>query len=101
MRVLLAALCLMSCGASPAPSFFGAARHDVVAGGVRFAVFRKGNEAEVVRLDYASRAQRQAVPALMQQAIRMATGCDAVPGSMRTGLPGDTGEARFDLECAS
>jgi hypothetical protein len=35
----------------------------------------------------------------MVQAAEAATGCAVIPGSMVTGLPGDTGEARFRLRC--
>ena len=42
---------LNGCGASPAPQFFGAARHDVTAQGIRYAVFVKGDAVEVIRLD--------------------------------------------------
>lgn len=99
MKRLVPLLFLAACGASPAPQFFGAARHQITLGGIDFVVFQKDDRAEVVRLGYLSRARRAPVPALMEQAIARTTGCRAVPGSMVTGLPGDTGEARFDLVC--
>ena len=99
MRVFALILLLAACGASPAPQFFGADRHEVQAGGIDFVVFQRGDQAEVVRLGYLRRAERAPVPALMEQAAAMATGCKVVPGSMVTGLPGDTGEAKFDLIC--
>ena len=99
MRAFVLLLTLAACGASPAPQYFGATRHELTRGGINFVVFHKGNEAEVVRLGYLTRARRAPVPQLMIEAVEAATACRAIPGSMITGLPGDTGEARFDLDC--
>jgi hypothetical protein len=90
---------LAACGASPAPQFFGATRTEVTKGGINFVVFQKEDHAEVVRLGYLTRAQRAPVQGLMAEAAEEATGCAVRPGSMVTGLPGDTGEARFSLDC--
>lgn len=97
-RSIVAVLVTAAC-ASPAPQFFGATRHEIARGGVDFVVFHQGNQAEVIRMGYLSRAARAPVPNLMAEAVAAATGCGVIPGSMRTGLPGDTGEARFDLDC--
>lgn len=97
----LPALALLAACASPAPEFFGAVRHDLELGGIRFTVFWKGERAEVIRLGYLTRAQRAPVPALMIRAAEQATGCRVLPGSVVTGLPGDTGEARMDLDCGA
>jgi len=99
MRRLFLPFMLSACVASPAPQFFGAARHEVTVGGVDFVVFHKGDRAEVVRMGYLTRGERDPVPRLMEEAIARTTGCRAIPGTMVTGLPGDTGEARFDLDC--
>ena len=99
MKRLILALLLAACGASPAPQFFGASRSEVTKGGINFVVFQKDEAAEVVRLGHLSRARRAPVPRLMAEAAATATGCQVEPGSMRTGLPGDTGEARFRLNC--
>ncbi len=99
MRALILLFGLAACSASPAPQFFGATRHPIRLGGIDFVVFRKDNLAEVVRLGYLSRPARAAVPQLMEEAAAHATGCRVRPGSMVTGLPGDTGEARFRLDC--
>lgn len=100
---LLFILVLTACDASPAPQFFGATRHDVTLQGYRFTVFVKGRHAEVVRLGYLRRAERDAVPALMIEAAEQASGCKVTgpaTGLMRSpSLPGDTGEARFQLRC--
>jgi hypothetical protein len=105
--VLLALICalpvLAGCGASPAPIFFGAARHEVTLQGLRFVVLVKGEHAEVVRMGYLSRAERDAVPPLMIEAAQQASGCKVTgpaSGPWRSpSLPGDTGEARFTLKC--
>jgi hypothetical protein len=101
MRVIpsLLVLILAAC-ASPAPQFMTAQRHDITLDGIRFAVFQKPDEAEVIRLGYLTRSQRAPVPALMVTAAERSTGCRVVPGSMRTRIPGDTGEARVALRCA-
>lgn len=99
MKQLIPLLLLAACGASPAPQFFGAERHEITLGGIPFVVFHKENKAEVVRLGYLTRAERAAVPDLMVQAVERTTGCKVIPGSIVTGVPGDTGEARFRLRC--
>lgn len=99
MKRLFPLLFLAACGASPAPQFFGATRHEVTTGGINFVVFHKDERAEVVRLGYLTRAQRKPVADLMVQAVEDTTGCKVIPGTMVTGLPGDTGEARFRLNC--
>lgn len=95
---LLPLLVLAAC-VSPAPDFFGATRQEVMRGGIRFVIYRSGAEVEVVRMGYLSRPARAAVPRLMAEAVEEAMGCPVVPGSMTTKIPGDTGVARFDLNC--
>ena len=92
-------LLLLSACASPAPGFMGAKRQDVTLGGIRFAVFQRDSEAEVIRLGYLTRKERAAVPDLMMQAAAQATGCTPIQNSMVTKIPGDTGEARISLRC--
>jgi hypothetical protein len=92
-------LLLLAACASPAPEFFGASRHEVTMGGIRFVVLQKGERAEVVRLGYLTRAERVPVAGLMVEAAEAATGCKVKPGSITTGMPGDTGEARMALTC--
>lgn len=98
MRPILFLMFLVGC-ASPAPDYFGALRHDLMIDGIRFVVYQKPHEAEVIRMGYLTRQQRDAVPALMYRAAELATGCQAVPNSLRTRLPGDTGEGRITLRC--
>jgi hypothetical protein len=98
MRTVALTLLLAAC-ASPAPEFFGATRSEITLQGIRFVVLRKGDRAEVIRMGYLSRDERRPVPALMERAVTQATGCAVRPGSVRTGLPGDTGEARMSLDC--
>ncbi|HEY0212404.1 MAG TPA: hypothetical protein VGC40_02305 [Paenirhodobacter sp.] len=100
---LFCMLMLAGCGASPAPQFFGAERHDITLQGYRFVVFQQEEAAEVIRLGYLTTRQRDAVPALMILAAEQTTGCKVLGPHKRFGrspsLPGDTGEARFELKC--
>ncbi|MDP5306180.1 hypothetical protein [Paracoccus spongiarum] len=101
MRVLtglIFTLLLAAC-ASQSPDMFGGERREVVVEGRDFVVFHKATEAEVVRMGYLGRAQRVDVPAQMAMAAAQATGCVVIPGSMTTRIPGDSGVARFDLDC--
>lgn len=99
MSRLVPMLLLLAACASPAPDFFAATRHEVTRGGLSFVVFRQADEVEVVRMGYLRRAERAPVPGLMAEAAEAATGCAVIPGSMTTKIPGDTGVARFDLDC--
>jgi hypothetical protein len=94
MRPLAALLLLAAC-ASPSPQFFDARRSDVVVEGRSYAVFRDGNRAQVIRLGYASPAERRAIPDQMLRAVALATGCSAVASS----FTGDSGERRGRLTC--
>jgi hypothetical protein len=98
MRVL-SLLFLAACGATPAPDMFGATRTEVTRGGLTFVVFQQGSEVEVVRMGYLRRPERSPVPALMAEAAEEATGCRVIANSMTTKIPGDTGVARFALDC--
>jgi len=99
MRMVPALLLLAACGASPAPDMFGSVRSEVTRGGVDFVVFQTGSEVEVVRMGYLTRPARARVPALMAEAAEVATGCRVIANSMTTKIPGDTGVARFALDC--
>lgn len=96
--IMLSLLLLTGC-ASSSPDMFGGQRREVVVEAMNFVVFHKGSEAEVVRMGYLTRQQRNGVPALMARAAAQATGCAVIPDSMTTRIPGDTGVARFDLDC--
>ncbi|KEO60999.1 hypothetical protein [Thioclava indica] len=100
---LFLCLFLIGCGASPAPQFFGAIRHDMMLEGIDFTVFVKADKAEVIRLGYLSRRERDRVPALMVRAAEAASGCKVAgpAGGLykSPSLPGDTGEQRFQLDC--
>ena len=99
MPIVIALILLLSACASPAPGYFGATRHDITLDGIRFAVFTKGPEAEVIRLGYLTRKDRARVPGLMERAAEQASGCRAVTGSLVTRIPGDTGEGVVTLDC--
>ncbi|WP_417808247.1 hypothetical protein [Thioclava sp.] len=100
---LFVCLFLIGCGASPAPQFMGAIRHDMMLDGIDFAVFVKADKAEVIRLGYLSRKDRNRVPPLMVRAAELASGCKvagpAEGWNKSPSLPGDTGEQRFQLDC--
>lgn len=99
MRLMILFLLILASCASPAPEYFGAARHDVELEGIRFAVFVKETEAEVIRLGYLSRKDRARVPRLMMKAAAQASGCRVIPNSLTSRIPADTGEGRVDLDC--
>ena len=84
---------------SPAPQMFGAQKHEIVLGGIRFVVFEKAGRAEVLRMGYLRRPERAVVPELMIDAVERATGCRVQRDTVVTGLPGDTGEARMAISC--
>ena len=95
---LIASLFVSACATS-SPDMFGANRSEVSQGGLDFVVFHDSVQAEVMRMGYLGRAERVRVPELMTQAAAQASGCRVIPDSMTTRLPGDTGVARFDLDC--
>ncbi|WP_323008987.1 hypothetical protein [Paracoccus sp. (in: a-proteobacteria)] len=99
MYVILFLVLFLSACASPAPQFFGATRHDITLDGIRFVVFHDGAQAEVIRLGYLNRRARASVPELMAVAAEQTTGCKVIANSLRSRIPGDTGEARLSLRC--
>lgn len=98
-RIMLSLSLLLSACATSSPDMIGATRSEVSLDGVNFVVFHDGVEAEVVRMGYLSRSDRARIPELMSQAVAQASGCRVILDSMTTRLPGDTGVARFDLDC--
>lgn len=98
LSVMILCLSLTAC-ATPAPQMLGSTRHQIALQGIDFVVFHKGDRAQVVRMGYLSRRDRDHVPALMEQAAAATTGCVVIPYSMTTKIPGDTGVADFDLNC--
>jgi hypothetical protein len=94
-RVILLCLSLASCGAQPAPAFFGATRTDVIRDGRSYTLFQKGNRVEVIRIGYARRGEHQAIRAQMITLIPEVTGCTLNPASVQ----GDSGEMRASIRC--
>lgn len=88
------ALLIAAC-ASPAPEFFGAQQSRVELGGIRIAVFQRGNRAEAIRLDRIPAARHREMPVLLVQAMEQATGCTVI----RPTMAGDTTEIRATLRC--
>lgn len=97
MRFLV--LLLLCACATPSPRMMGAVRHDVRLQGIDFVVFHKDDRAEVVRTSFIARPSRREISALMARAAAQATGCEVIAFSGKTLVPGDTGVARFDLDC--
>lgn len=96
---LLAVLSVVAC-ASPSPDYLGTPRRDVVVDGLRFAVFRREDEAQVIRLDMVMPRDQHRVRPAMIAAAEQATGCRVRPFSERAKLPGDTGVIEVDLVCS-
>lgn len=99
MRYWFPILTLLAACASPHYSMMGGAKHEITLEGIRFVVFHKDSEAEVLRMGMLRRADRGKIHGLMAEAVRQTTGCQVVPGSLRSRIPGDPGEAMFDLDC--
>ena len=92
---LALALALAACGASPTPAMFGAREMRVVRGGRAYAVFRRGDEVEVIRLGHAGRGEHGGIRATMIALVPEVTGCVPVKRSWR----GDSGEMRGRVLC--
>lgn len=88
-------LILASCGAQPAPEFFGAERTEVERDGRSYVIFQKGERVEIIRLGYARRGEHAAIRAAMIDLIPEVTGCTL----RETSLQGDSGEMRGSLRC--
>lgn len=83
MRLILIPLVLMAAACtSPSAGYLGAPRQDVTVGGMRFAVYAQGADAQVIRLDRLRRADRALMPARMADAARIATGCTPIANSV-------------------
>jgi hypothetical protein len=73
----------------------GAERFDATRDGRAYTVFLKGNQAEVIRLGWASPGQHQAIRATMIDIVPQLTGCKIVPSTWQ----GDSGEMRGRVSC--
>jgi hypothetical protein len=93
--ILTLSLCLLACGAQPAPEFFGAAREDVAYNGRNYTVYFTQDRVEVIRLGYAKRGEHSGIYNDMIDLIPLATGCVANEKSIR----GDSGEIRGSIRC--
>lgn len=99
MRLILPFLLALAGCASPSVDFMGAERRDVTVDGLRFAVFQRETEAQVIRLDRVSRQDRDDLPMQMVRAAEEATGCRVIPASMTTQAHAASAVARVDLRC--
>ncbi len=95
MRLILFALFLTACAASPAPEFFGAKRVEVTREGRNYTVWHTEKRVEVVRHGYAKPGEHQAIRATMIALIPEVTGCKLYEKS----LQGDSGEVRGSIRC--
>lgn len=93
--LIIPLLFLANCGASPAPEFFGATRHQVTKDGRDYVIFQKENAFEIIRLGYLPRGQHQEIRATMIELVPKVTGCKINEKS----LQGDSGEMRGRLIC--
>lgn len=91
MRMILPILLLAACVASPAPQMIGASMVNVVVGAHAYTVWRRAATFEVVRMGYATRAERPEIEATMLAVVAKVTGCTP---HVQTG---DSGEARGTL----
>ncbi|QBX34884.1 hypothetical protein E4191_09305 [Paracoccus liaowanqingii] len=98
MVSFLMILVLMGC-ASPSPGFLGAARQDVTVEGMRFAVYARATEAQVIRLDRMRRPDRGHVAPRMLRAAEQATGCRAIPDSLIPVGGTDSAVGKVGLRC--
>lgn len=94
MRLLIF-LILAACGASPAPRFLGAERHEVSRNGRHYVIYQTEKHVEIIRLGYAGRGEHQAIRAEMIGIIPQVTGCTVVAST----LQGDSGEMRGRVTC--
>jgi hypothetical protein len=95
MRFLLILFALASCGASPAPEFFGAKRVDVTQDGRAYTIFYTDSRVEVIRLGSAKAGDHQAIRTTMLALIPKVTGCHLSERSLK----GDSGEMRGSISC--
>ncbi|MDN5568615.1 MAG: hypothetical protein L0G27_07720 [Paracoccus sp. (in: a-proteobacteria)] len=99
MRLILPLILALAGCASPSVDFMGAVRRDVVVDGIRFAVFQRDREAQVIRLDRVARAGRDDLPMQTVRAAEQATGCAVIPASLTTQAHAASAVARVDLRC--
>ncbi|GAB1478863.1 hypothetical protein MASR2M74_14190 [Paracoccaceae bacterium] len=95
MRLILFALFLTACTASPAPEFFGAQKVEVTREGRGYTVWHTDKRVEVVRHGYAKPGEHQEIRATMIALIPEVTGCKIYEKS----LQGDSGEMRGSIRC--
>ena len=99
MRITPVLMLLLAACNTPARGFDPASRHEMTLEGFHFIVYRQGDEVQVIRTGWVPKARRDRIPPLMERAAEMATGCRAVPGSLRHQLPGDTAEGKLRVAC--
>ncbi|MFN4061868.1 MAG: hypothetical protein ACK4IA_14085 [Paracoccus hibiscisoli] len=81
--ILSALIATLTGCATPSPGYLGTPRQDVAVDGMRFAVHVRATDAQVIRLDYVTRAGHGAVADRMMRAAQQASGCVPIPNSLR------------------
>ena len=99
MTAPLALMLALSGCTTPSPGFLAAARQDVTVDGMRFAVYPRGTEAQVIRLDRLRRADRVRMSDLMMRAAAQATGCRPIDNSLTPQGGPHSAVALVDLRC--
>jgi len=98
--LLMLPFVIVAC-ASPSPEFLGVPETRVTVEGTRIAVFRRGEFAQAIRLDPASRTQQPLMPGRLRAAIAIATGCTPLDGTEGPllGLKADSGVLTARIAC--
>lgn len=99
MRTFPLLLLAVSACSTPSPGYLGTVRQDIVVEGMRFAVYSRATEAQVIRLDHLRRADRGSVAARMMRAAEQATGCRAIANSVTPQGGPHSAVALVDLRC--
>jgi hypothetical protein len=97
MKRLLPLIFLAACGAQPSPAMFGAQRFEATRDGRDYVVFLKDNQAQIIRLGYATRGEHAGIRATMLALIPAVTGCKLNEDS----ATGDSGAITARVRCPS
>jgi hypothetical protein len=97
MKPLIPLIFLAACGAQPSPGMFGAERFEVSRDGRDYVVFLKDNQAQIIRLGYATRGEHAGIRATMLALIPEVTGCHLNENSAQ----GDSGTITARVRCPS
>ena len=91
---LLATAALAAC-ASPSPEYLGSPAVRFTHDSTRYALWRRGDAAQIIRLDHAFAASQRPTPARLVAALEAETGCIVRPQSVQ----GDSGVLNARIDC--